>query len=77
MYLLPFESNPRVFLICRTISLIGKTDIPEGSEARCQGSTYTSWKLKVVYNQPHVLLPQWADVHSKVNDLVESFVVTP
>lgn len=71
-YLLPLEANPRVFIHCAY-----NGDLAYEQTFGCTDTTYTPWSLKLTLYHKRILLSQWADIHAKVQALIQSFVVTP
>lgn len=71
-YSIPFEPSPRVFIRCAFSNELNSERI-QG----CQTTSYTSWGLLMQTHHKRMLTPLWVDIHDKVQELVQSFVVTP
>lgn len=71
--LLPIETVPRTFISCPYNGGNPKDDGRYG----CESFSHTPWGLELFIQHKRILLPQWADIHEKVQALIESFVVNP
>lgn len=71
-YLVPQEANPRTYIDCAY-----RASNPDVHSLGCSAYIFTEWGLKLRLHHKLVLLPHWADIHDKVQSLIQSFVVNP
>lgn len=72
LILFPFEPIRKIGIQC------ANGNYPqEPALGSCWSRSHTNWGLNLFYYHQQALLPQWAEVNTKVIALVNSFVVTP
>jgi len=71
-YLVPQSANPRIYLRCAY-----RTSNPDENNLGCSDFMFTEWGLEVEIIHKLILMPHWADMHDKVLNLIQSFVVIP
>ena len=72
--LVPIETSPRLVMDCTRND--SPNDLSGDNPYACISTSFTSWGLKVTYSHQRALIPEWQEVHRKVQSFIASLVVS-